>query len=133
MMKALFSYLLALMLFTAMDLLWLGKIARSFYQRHLGPWLRAETHWPAAIAFYLIFIGGLWFFAIRPAIQTGDLRIAGGYGAIYGLCTYATYELTNHATHREWPAAILLPDMLWGTVLSAVVALLTVFFIGKIL
>lgn len=115
-------YLLVLVVFFGVDLLWLGVIARDFYNRELGP-LRAEsTNWWAAGAFYLLFNLGLLLFAVSPAAAGGSLDMALGHGALYGFFTYLTYDLTNLATLQDWPWKMSLVDIAWGTVLCTATA-----------
>ena len=115
-------YLIALVLFFLVDMLWLGWLARGFYQRHLGTWMAPQVNWSAAIIFYLLFVAGLVYFATLPAIEADSGIRALLNGAFFGLVTYATYELTNFATLRDWPLQAVVIDMLWGTVLCAVVS-----------
>src|SRR5512145_740917 len=103
----------------AIDVGWLGVVARTFYRRHLGHLLAAEVNWPAAIVFYLVFIAGIVLFAVRPALETHSAMRALTYGALFG---FSTYDLTNHATMRDWPAIVTVVDLAWGTTLSALVA-----------
>lgn len=115
-------YLIALSIFLVLDLTWLGWLARSFYQRQLGQWMAPQVNWPAALLFYALFIGGLLYFATWPALEQGDERKALIDGALFGLVTYATYELTNLATHKSWPLAVVAVDMIWGAFLCAAVS-----------
>ena len=115
-------YAVTLPIFFAIDLVWLGVVAKAFYRRHLGHLLAAEVNWPAAIVFYLVFIAGIVLFAVRPALEAGSAMRALAYGALFGFFTYATYDLTNHATMRDWPAIVTAVDLAWGTTLSALVA-----------
>src|SRR5512145_1088412 len=115
-------YAVTLPIFFAIDLVWLGVVARTFYRRHLGHLLAAEVNWPAAIVFYLVFIAGIVLCAVRPALETHSAMRALTYGALFGFFTYATYDLTNHATMRDWPAIVTVVDLAWGTTLSALVA-----------
>jgi uncharacterized membrane protein len=85
--------------------------------------LRTEFNWVAAILFYLIFIGGVIFFAVVPALEFGSWQRAFLYGALFGFMAYATYDLTNLATVRDWPLTVTVVDLTWGAVLSALVAL----------
>ena len=78
-----------------------------------------------AIIFYLVFIAGIVFFAVKPALEVNSATRALAYGALFGFFTYATYDLTNHATMRDWPAIVTIVDLAWGTVLSATVAYLS--------
>jgi len=123
--RSLLVYGITVPIFFAIDLVWLVVVARSFYRQHLGHLLAAEVRWGPAILFYLVFIAGLVFFAVRPALAAGSATRALGYGALFGLVTYATYDLTNHATLRDWPAIVTAVDLAWGSVLSASVAFLS--------
>ena len=119
------TYVITLLIFFAIDLVWLGVVAKNFYRQHIGHLLAAEVNWGAAVLFYLMFIGGLVFFAVKPALEAGSATRALGYGALFGLLTYATYDLTNQATMRDWPVLVTVVDLAWGTVLSATVAYLS--------
>ncbi len=120
-----YVYLISVPVFFAIDMVWLGFVAKNFYQGRLGHLLSETVNWPVAISFYLLFLVGLLIFAIAPALAAGDSQRALIYGALFGFFTYATYDLTNWSTLRDWPASVALVDMLWGTVLSASVAYLT--------
>ena len=116
-------YLIALPVFFAIDMVWLGLVARNFYRGQIGALLKTDFNWVAAVSFYLLFIAGLVFFVIEPAVKSGNLTSALVIGALFGLMTYATYDLTNLATVRDWPVTVTLVDLVWGTTLSALVAL----------
>ena len=118
-------YAVTVPVFFAIDLLWLGVIARDFYRRHLGHLLSAQVSWPAAILFYLVFIAGIVFFVVRPALEAGSGLRAPTYGAFLGFLAYATYDLTNQATVRDWPTLVTVVDLAWGTVLTALVSFLS--------
>ncbi len=115
-------YLAAVAAFLAIDLVWLAVVARSFYRKHLGFLLADQPNWWAAVIFYLLFLAGLLVFAVVPGLQAGSLRRAVLLGAFFGLVTYATYDLTNHATVKGWPWIVTVVDMTWGTVLAASVS-----------
>jgi len=117
--------LIALPVFFAIDMVWLGLIARGFYRRQLGSLLADNANWIAAIVFYLIFIAGLVFFVVEPAVDAGSWVKALGYGAAFGFVTYATYDLTNLATLKDWPLLVTLVDLAWGAVLASSVAVAT--------
>jgi uncharacterized membrane protein len=118
-------YAVTLGIFFAIDLVWLSVVAKDFYRRHIGHLLASDVNWTAAVLFYLLFIGGLVFFAVKPALEAGSATRALAYGALFGLLTYATYDLTNQATMRDWPVLVTVVDLVWGTVLSAAVAFLS--------
>ena len=115
-------YLAAVIAFLAIDMVWLAVVARGFYRKHLGFLLADQPNWWAAGIFYLLFIAGLVVFVVMPAVQTGSLRRAVLLGGFFGLVTYATYDLTNHATVKGWPWIVTVVDMTWGTVLAASVS-----------
>jgi len=121
-----FLFVVSLILFIASDLLWLGVVAKNFYHTRLAH-LLGDVVWLPAIIFYGIFIFGLTYFVTAPYMVDTPYRIVALNGAIFGLVTYATYDLTNHATLREWPLSVTLVDILWGTVLGAFVATLSVY------
>jgi uncharacterized membrane protein len=114
-------YLTALPLFIAMDLLWLGVVAKNFYNKQLG-FLIGPINWVSAILFYLLFIAGLVVFVIMPASQKGSWTHALLFGALFGLVTYGTYDLTNLATLKNWPVLVTVVDLLWGAFLGAFVS-----------
>ncbi len=116
-------YLMSIPIFVLFDLLWLGVVAKNFYQTRLGH-LLGEVAWLPAVIFYLVFLLGLTYFATYPALDGGIFRTA-LLGALFGFFTYATYDLTNHATLRDWPWIVTVVDIVWGTVLGAAVATLT--------
>lgn len=118
-------YGIAFVLFLVIDLIWLGLIAKNLYQNQIGTLLKTNTNWTAAIVFYLLFIGGLVFFAINPTISSDTVWKAMLYGALFGFITYATYDLTNLATLEGWPIQITIIDLIWGSFLGSSVSSLT--------
>jgi len=120
--KMLILYGMSLAVFLVIDMIWLGVIARGLYRRHLAHLLSPRPNWPAAIVFYLLFVGGVLTFVVLPAISQQSLLHALTYGLLFGLITYATYDLTNLATLRDWPLLITVVDLLWGSVLCAIVS-----------
>jgi uncharacterized membrane protein len=128
-MQFLKVYLVTVVIFFAIDLVWLGVIAKDLYQKHLGYLMRQPVNWVAAIIFYLIFVVGMVFFVIQPALAKGSLSYAVLAGALFGLITYATYDLTNLATVKDWPLFITAVDLLWGTTLSALTSSASYFVI----
>lgn len=115
-------FLATLAAFLAIDLIWLGFVARSLYNRHLGFLLSPSPNWPAAILFYLLFVVGLLVFVVVPGLQANALGRTLGLAAFFGLVTYATYDLTNLATVKDWPLIITVVDLAWGATLSTLVA-----------
>jgi uncharacterized membrane protein len=115
-------YILTLIVFLAIDLLWLGVIAKKFYTNALSGLMANKPKWPAAILFYFLFIIGVFIFAILPGVDKGDLSHAAVLGALFGFFTYATYDLTNLALLKDWPIKITVVDILWGTFLTGLIA-----------
>lgn len=105
-----------------LDLLWLGVIAKGWLAGQLGPLMREQIAVVPAILFYLLYVVGLSFFAVAPMLESGDWMKAAMTGAVLGLVAYGTYDLTNLATLKNWPLPMVIVDMVWGTVLSAVSA-----------
>ena len=124
-------YVLTLVLFALVDALWLGVIAKGLYKHHLKQRLAKPPNWFAAVVFYLLFILGLVYFAVAPALIYENAVDATVDGALYGLFTYATYQLTNWATLKGWPKDLVLVDLAWGVVASLTTATLSyVIFYG---
>jgi uncharacterized membrane protein len=122
MMKYVFAYLAAGTTFFAVDLVWLGIVAKSFYREQIGALMRDEINIPAAIVFYALYVVGVVIFAVSPALHTGSWRTAIALGALFGFFAYATYDMTNLATLRGWPIAMVAVDIAWGTFLTAISA-----------
>jgi uncharacterized membrane protein len=118
-------YLIALPVFFAIDMVWLGLVAKGFYRRQIGFLMRDGVNWPAAIVFYLVFILGLVVFVVAPAVDEGSWVRAVLFGALFGLVAYATYDLTNLATLRDWPLLLTVVDLVWGAVLAGSVSVAT--------
>ena len=115
-------YALTIPVFFVIDMIWLGHVAKGFYRRKLRFILSKDVNWAAAVIFYLIYVAGIIFFAIRPAIAQRSLGQAALLGALYGFFTYATYDLTNLATIKDWPVLIVIVDVVWGVCLCTLVS-----------
>lgn len=125
-------YLIALPVFFIIDMVWLGVVAKSFYAKQIGFLMKTDINWTAAILFYLLFIVGLVLFVIAPALEKGSWMQALLFGALFGFISYATYDLTNLATLKDWPLPVTLVDLLWGAVLAASVSVTSYFIAVKI-
>lgn len=125
-------YAIALPVFIALDMVWLGLIAKDFYRNQIGFLMKSEINWAAAIVFYLLFIAGLVHFVIAPALEKSAWRQALAYGALFGLITYATYDLSNLATLKDWPLLVTIVDLAWGATLAASVSTATYLIARKI-
>jgi uncharacterized membrane protein len=125
-------YLIALPVFFIIDMAWLVLVAKNFYQQQIGFLMKPDINWFAAIIFYLLFIAGLVTFVILPAVEKHSWVSAVLFGALFGLITYATYDLTNLATLKDWPLTVTIVDLIWGTVLAASISGLTYLIAWKI-
>ncbi len=108
--------------FLLIDLLWLGIIAKNLYLNFLGDLLAEKTNWLAAIVFYIIFIIGILHFSVIPSIQRENQAMSFKNGAFLGFLCYSTFELTALALLDNWPEGLVWIDILWGTVLTSLVA-----------
>ncbi len=125
-------YLIALPVFFIIDFIWLALVARKFYLDQLGSLMKTNINWPAALIFYALFIVGLIIFVISPAIEKKLLMHAIIMGGLFGFFAYATYDLTNLATLKNWPFTLTIVDMIWGTVLAASVSAITYLIASKL-
>ncbi|OUV03817.1 MAG: hypothetical protein CBC42_01495 [Betaproteobacteria bacterium TMED82] len=134
-MVYIYAYLGTFVTFALMDAFWLGLIATDFYYDHLDGLLRKEPNWAAALIFYTGYIAGLVYFAIRPSLTSGNFKSVLRDGALLGLLSYATYDMTNLATLINWPITITIIDIIWGifiTSISSVVGYLCAKFFQQI-
>ena len=109
---------------------WLVFIAKNFYKKELGNLMKEKINWLNASVFYLLFIVGLVFFVISPAVDRGSWSYAVLAGALFGLICYATYDLSNLATLKNWPITVVVVDMVWGAFISSLVSVLTYFIVS---
>ena len=116
------QFFVSFIIFLAIDGIWLTLIAKDFYAKHLGFLMTKTPNLAAAGIFYVIYILTMVVLIISPALQKGSLMTAFFTGALFGLCAYATYDLTNLATIKDWPFLVTVVDLIWGTVLSGSVA-----------
>jgi uncharacterized membrane protein len=120
-------YAIAFPVFMAIDAVWLLLIAKKFYAKYIGYLMAKNPNLWAALIFYIIFIAGLIFFVITPALDKKSWTHALFAGLFFGLVTYATYDLTNLATIKDWPLLVTIVDLIWGMFVSASVAVATYF------
>ena len=125
-------YFIALPVFFAIDMFWLGVVSKNFYKQQMGFLMTTNVNWTAAILFYLLFIVGLVLFVVSPALAKNSMQYAIVFGALFGLITYATYDLTNLAVLKDWPLTLTIVDMIWGSVLASSVSTITYYIATKI-
>jgi len=118
-------YFIALTVFFSIDLVWLSLIAKNFYNKHLGYLMKTQVNFIPALIFYLLFTLGLVLFVITPSLEKNSIAHAVLFGALFGLITYATYDLTNHATIKDWPLIVTIIDLIWGSSLALLVSAIT--------
>jgi uncharacterized membrane protein len=122
-------YGLTLIVFLAVDMVWLVKIAPKFYRTYIGHLMADKPNLIAALFFYLIFIFGLVYFVYLPTRLEENLLIVAVQGALFGLVTYATFDLTNMAVLKNFPLRVVLIDLAWGSFLSMVVSVVVTLII----
>ena len=121
-MKYAVPYGVTLLVFVTLDMIWLGAVAKRFYQTQFAGLIADKFNLWAALAFYLVYPIGVVLFAVVPAVSSGSSTDAAVWGALFGFFAYATYDLTNLATLRGWPLRLTIVDLAWGTVLTAIAA-----------
>ncbi|MGM0482893.1 MAG: DUF2177 family protein [Patescibacteria group bacterium] len=126
-------FLIAFVVFLIIDLIWLGVIARGVYAEEIGFLMKKDVNWQAALIFYVIFVAGLVLFVINPAVASASFLNALIFGAVFGLVTYSTYDLTNLSVLKDWPLKITVIDIIWGTVLASSVSVVTYYIAIKFL
>lgn len=122
MLAAIVPYAVAFLLFAAIDIVWIWTVAAKMFKETLGDVLANEFRLGPAVAFYLMYPIGLVYFAILPALKSGSLGLALLNGALFGTFTYATYDLTNYATIRNWTLGMTALDIVYGAIIGALVA-----------
>lgn len=129
-MEVIKLYLLTTVVFLGIDMVWLTVVAKNFYAKHIGFLMTESPNIPAALIFYLMYVVGILVFAVLPGLSGHSLNKTIILGALFGFLAYATYDLTNLATIKNWPMIITVIDILWGTAITSFTALAG-FLIGK--
>lgn len=125
-------YVIAFVIFLAIDAIWLGLVAPKFYKAQIGHLMAEKPKFIAALIFYLLFIVGVVYFVVNPAIESQNVTKLIISGMLFGFMTYATYDLTNLATLKDWPITVTIVDLVWGTSLSTVIGLGTYYIYNLI-
>ena len=122
MAQYLIAYAVTAVVFLGIDFVWLSRIAKGFYYDRLGELLLEKPNLGAAVAFYAIYVIGIIIFAVAPALKEQSASTALIFGALFGFFAYATYDMTNYATLRNWSLTVSLVDIVWGTFLTGISA-----------
>ena len=128
MFKWIAAYLGMIVFMFVIDLVWLNVISKSIYQQGIGHLMAAEPNLICAGLFYLVYVLGLLWFAIRPNYTLIGIKHVFVAGALVGFLVYASYDLTNLALLKDWPLGLSIMDISWGTLLSGISA-----SVGKII
>lgn len=118
-------YVIALVMFLIFDAFWLLVISKNLYKKEIGHLMADKTNLVSALIFYLVFLVGLVYFVINPAVESDSISKLLISGSLFGFITYATYDLTNLATLKGWPLKITIIDLIWGSFLATIVSYLT--------
>ncbi len=129
-MRFVIAYIAVAVVFLVLDALWLGVFALGLYRRELGPLLLDKPNLAIAAVFYLLMVGGVVLLAVLPALDNGGWTRALWMGAVLGLVAYATYDITNLSTLRNWSLTVTLADLAWGTIVTAVSAVAGTLAVG---
>ena len=116
------AYAITTIVFLGLDAIWLTVMADRLYKANLANLIAPQVSLVPAALFYAIYVFGMLIFAIMPAFKSGQWTTAALYGAALGFVAYATYDLTNQATLKDWPTIVTVADLCWGTALTAVAA-----------
>jgi len=129
MKEILLPFIIFLISMLVVDSVWLGMMVKRFYSYQIGHLMAASPDLVPAFFFYLIYVLGVTILVVNPALTNswGLLQVF-LMGAVYGLATYGTYDLTNHATLKDWPALVTIVDIIWGTLLTGTLSATTVYF-----
>ena len=117
------AYVATITIFLLIDYVWLAFVAKSFYRDNLGDLMLAQPKLGIAAGFYLMYAIAVVVLAVLPALRANDWSIALIYGALIGMAAYGTYDITNLATLKNWPALVSIVDWAWGTILTGIVSL----------
>ncbi|RJQ13427.1 DUF2177 family protein [Candidatus Parcubacteria bacterium] len=130
MIKYFISYIGALVSLFVLDGLWLKVIAKDFYQKNLGFLFSSQINWLPILIFYPLYALGIFFFVLKPSFEGVSLWQVFMRGAFFGLIAYAAYDLTNHATIKDWPALVTFVDMGWGALITAIASVVAILLAG---
>lgn len=123
-------FLITFFIFLVIELIWLSVLAKDFYQRELGYIMSSKPNLMATVVFAILFVLGMVFFVIYPAIEGNSWTYSLLVGMFYGIITYSTYTLTNLATLKDWPLKVSIIDLVWGSLLGGIVSTISFFILN---
>ena len=126
------AYVSTAIVFLGIDALWLGRVATTYYRGWIGNMMLEQPNFAAAAVFYLVYVAGVVYFAVMPALNSGGWTQAAIAGAILGFIAYGTYDMTNLATLKNWPIIMTVVDISWGTILTSFAAVMGFFITQKL-
>ena len=124
-MDFLIHYLVAAAIFVVIDAVWIGVVANKFYKAQMGELLAKKPRFAPAVIFYALYIVAIIVFIVQPNLADGSIGVVIGQSALLGAAMYATYDLTNLSTLKNWPIKVTIVDMIWGTFITTLVSTLT--------
>lgn len=124
-------YITSFLVFLGIDAIWLTLVAKDFYKNQIGHLMASNPNLISALIFYLLFIIGIVYFVVSPALEKRNFMQLLLSASLFGLITYATYDLTNLATLKNWPILVTIIDLIWGTFLSTAVSVITYLIASK--
>jgi uncharacterized membrane protein len=124
MSRVLIAYIASAITFVSLDAVWISSLEDVFYRPLLGEMIADEFRLVPGVFFYLIYLSGVVYFAVEPALRIKRITTAAANGAMLGLVAFSTYDLTNQAILRHWELTVTLADIAWGTSLTALAAVI---------
>ena len=125
------AFVVAAIAFGVLDAIWLGWAGENFYRPRLGEVLADSFRMGPALVFYTAYVAAIVWFAVRPGLA-GGLGAAALNGALLGAICYATYDLTNQATLKQWSTTITVADIIWGTFATCIAATVATYAASKL-
>lgn len=116
------AYAASLLIFLIIDVLWIKTVMRPIFERSIGHMMLEDPKIGPAAAFFVVYLAGVTFFAVIPAVEAGSWSVAALHGMFLGVLAYGTYDATNFATLKGWTLKMSAIDTAWGGFISAIAA-----------
>ena len=121
-MALLIAFAATLLSFLVIDAIWIGTVVRNLYDREVGELLRESPRLLPALVFYIGYAAGIVLLAVRPGVTQDSIAVTLAYGAVFGALAYGTFTITNYSILTNWTLTLVITDIAWGAVLTAVAA-----------